>query len=389
MTRACYIIFTLTALLISCAHEKEPENEPLVSAVDHIRWGSGKNPLEQVTVSWRSNGTSDKIRWGYSETFEIGEYPALKDSDNVGSANKYEYVFVPLHPSSVIYYELYDSEISSWTDYKTFRTAPDPANNHFIFSAGGDSRTNVKDWHNVSKTIERCDFSIFLGDICADGITDQDWESWYKEGEKFLSDNLVFYTRGNHDIGDIYLNNLVNPGNRLYYSFEFGNSLFICLDFPESGSWNEQAVFLEDVLKKNTDKTWKFVFFHAPFFTSGIHMHDMDSLRTSWWKLFDDYGVDFVFNAHEHSYLRTVPINLNISDTCGVAGYGSGPAQGRCQIISGQYGAPFYNVHQGWFVAQSSLRLHYTTIEVNGNELKFRAIDTRTGEEFDSLQLKK
>jgi hypothetical protein len=115
----------------------------------------------------------------------------------------------------------------------------------------------------------------------------------------------------------------------------------------------------------------------------------MDGLFDSWWKLFDDYGVDLIFNGHEHNYLRTKPINRNISDTSAVNEYGSGPGQGRCQVIAGSYGAPRYPVHEGWFVELSFDRYLYTTVEVNGNELTLRAIDAETGEKFDELILDK
>jgi hypothetical protein len=389
MIRISPFLIILITLSLSCKHEKEPEPFVHVAAIDHIRWGSKNNPLEGVTISWRSNGKSDKIKWGYTGNFEIGEFIAETDSDYVGSSNKHEYKFDSLNPSSIVYYRLYDSSDSCWTNEKTFKTASDPTNNHFKFTAGGDSRTNLDDWHIVSEAIEVCDFSLYLGDITTNGTLNPVWENWYLYGENFISNNLVFHSRGNHDIGDKFGNNLVNPGNGLYYSFGFGNSIFIGLDFLADETWDQQALFLENVLKNNKNKTWKFVFFHAPFFTSGRHEGEMDALRTTWWKIFDDYGVDFVFNAHEHSYLRTVPINLNVSDTGRVEEYGSGPNQGRCQIISGQYGAPAYSKHEGWFVAETFVRMHYTTIEVNGTELELKAIDAQTGEVFDRLILKK
>jgi hypothetical protein len=387
MIRIYSILIFIFVFSFSCNHDKE--SELLVSGIDHIRWGSTNNPLNGVTISWRSKGTSDKIRWGYTNQFEKGVRPAETDSDYVGGSNKHEYVFESLFPSSIIYYRLYDSSDSSWTKFKTFKTARDPLNNHLKFTAGGDSRTNVNDWGIVSGAIEVCDFSLYLGDLTASGVLDQAWEDWYSYGYKFIPDNLIFFTRGGHDIGDNYDNNIVNPGNGRYYSFEFGNSVFIALDVPGVETWGEQVIFLEDVLIDNQDKTWKFVFFHAPFFTSQVHAGEMDTLRSTWWKIMDDYGVDFVLNGHEHSYCRSVPINLNISDTSRVEEYGSGPNQGRCQVIAGQYGAPAYAKNEGWFVARAFVRLHYTTFEVNNSELEFKAIDALTGEVFDSLSLRK
>lgn len=379
----------LLVILSSCRHEKLAILPSAPEYIDHIRWGSKNNPLDSLIISWRSNGESDRIKWGYTKNFEKGEFTAKSDSDYTVGYKKHNYQFEALAPSSILFYSLYDSENNIWTPTKNFKTAADPINNHFKFSAGGDSRTIVEDWKTVSDKIEVCDFALFLGDVGANGSLGSDWDNWYSHGEKFISRNLTYYVRGGHDLGVIYPNNLVNPGNGMFYSFEFGNSVFVALDAPNSETWEKQAVFLEEVLKANQDKTWKFVFFHSPFFTSGVHAGEMDLLRSTWWKLFDDYNVDFVLNGHEHSYMRSVPINLNVSDTSKMDEYGNGPYQGRCQIIAGQYGAPAYQANEGWFVEKAFVRLHYTTFEVNDTKLKFKAIDALSGEVFDSLALLK
>ena len=363
--------------------------EVLVSRVEHIRWGTRLNPLEKVTVSWRSNGGADKILWGYTDSYENGEFEAEIREDLLRDLNIQEYTFDLLEPSATIYYKIYDSENNLWTDPKTFQTAPDPALNHFSFTAGGDCRTDMDAWQMVSQAIERLDFSLFLGDVVNNGMTWPDWDNFYTYGDEFISNNLVFHVSGNHDVGFIFTNNLVNPGNGRYYAFGFANAIFIGLDNINNDIWADQAAFIDSVFSSNTDKTWRFVFFHSPFYSGGEHGGEMDELFGTWWQLFDDYGVDMIFNGHEHCYARTKPINRNVSDTSAVNEYGSGPGQGRCQVIAGSYGAPRYPEMEGWFVELSFDRYSYTTIEVNGNELTFKAIDAETGEKFDELILNK
>jgi len=43
----------------------------------------------------------------------------------------------------------------------------------------------------VSESIERLDFSLFLGDLVNNGMMARDWEDWYAYGEKFISNNLA------------------------------------------------------------------------------------------------------------------------------------------------------------------------------------------------------
>ena len=220
-------------------------------------------------------------------------------------------------------------------------------------------------------------------------MKNSDWEDWYAYGEKFISNNLVFHVKGNHDIGNIFNNNLVNPGNGNYYAFEFGNAIFIGLEDHDKSTFDDQAQFIDSLFMKNTGKTWRFVYFHRPFYSSGRHAGEMDGLFDSWWKLFDDYGVDMIFNGHEHCYVRTKPLNRNISDTSAVNEYGSSPGQGRCQVIAGSYGAPRYAVREAWFVELTFYRYTCTTTEVSGNKLIFKAFDAETGEKFDELILDK
>jgi PKD repeat protein len=367
----------------------EVTKEVLVSKVEHIRWGTTLNPLEKVVVSWRSTGGEDKFLWGYTSSFEKGEFAAELRGDLLRELNCQEYTFDLLEPSSTIYYKIFDSENNLWTEPKTFQTAPDPSLNHFSFTAGGDCRTDMPAWHMVSEAVERKDFSLFLGDVVNNGMTWPDWDNFYSYGDNFISNNLTFHVRGNHDVGFIFNNNLVNPGNGSYYAFTFGNAVFIGLDDIFNDTWSEQTVFIDSVFRNNTDKTWRFVFFHSPFYSGGEHGGEMDELFSSWWQLFDNYGVDMIFNGHEHSYARTKPINRIISDTSAVAEYGSGPGQGRCQIIAGSYGAPRYPAMAGWFIEKAFNRYSFTTTEINGNQLTFKAIDAETGEKFDELILNK
>jgi hypothetical protein len=384
---AILALIFIAAFMASCDHKAENYGE-IPYAIDHVRWGSRKSPLEGVTVSWRSIGNNDLFRWGYTPAFEKGIFNTVLEADLLGR-NIRNYTFDSLEPSSTIYYSIYDSENYVWTEQVTFQTAPDPTLNQFKFTAGGDSRTDLPAWHLVSEAIERLDFALYLGDLVNDGTNEDDWENWYSNGESFISDNLVFYVKGNHDKGEVFHNNLVNPGKRQYYAFTFGNAVFIGLDDYDQEKYSVQAAFIDSVFGSNTDKTWRFVFFHRPFYTSGSHSGDMDHLFDSWWKLFDDYGVDMIFNGHVHHYTRSKPINRNISDTSAVSEYGSGPGQGRCQVISGGYGAPRHPADSGWFVESSFERYAYATTEVSGNKLILQAFDAETGEKFDELILTK
>ncbi len=175
------------------------------------------------------------------------------------------------------------------------------------------------------------------------------------------------------------------PGNEKWYSFEFGNALFICL-FSEQDFATQHTWLVNELV--NTTKTWNIVFFHKPFFTTGSHADDMNNYLNTWWKAFDDYGVDVVLGGHTHYYLRSKPINLNVSSTSPVDEYGSGANQGRLQIVAGSYGASLASTGSGWFIEENVSTMNYTKFEINDNVLMMNAYNM-TGSLIDSITIVK
>jgi len=150
-------------------------------------------------------------------------------------------------------------------------------------------------------------------------------------------------------------------------------------------SLSTQWTWLKNLLAKNT-ATWTVVYFHAPFFTSGGHAGEMDSAIPYWWKTFDDYGVDVILNGHDHTYTRSKPINLNVSDSSAVAEYGSAPGQGRLQMLVGSFGAATYSEQSGWWVGKTKSTVNYVKFGVDGDRMHFESIDLN-GVIIDSLTL--
>jgi len=122
--------------------------------------------------------------------------------------------------------------------------------------------------------------------------------------------------------------------------------------------------------------------------TTGGHDNDMNTYRSTWWKAFEDYGVDVVLGGHTHYYLRSKPGNLNVSTTSAVGEYGSKPGQGRLQIIAGYYGAPLTSTGSGRFVEKNVSTMNYVKFEINDNILKMNAYNM-SGTLIDSVTIVK
>ncbi|OGJ86727.1 MAG: hypothetical protein A2268_13565 [Candidatus Raymondbacteria bacterium RifOxyA12_full_50_37] len=363
----------------------------IFSTPDHIHFGSINNPLNGLTVTWHSSSQSDSIRWGYTAAFEQGAFPCTARADYSGYLHDYR--FPILNPEDSIYYSIKDAD--GWSAVRNYMTSTDTASTDFVFIAGGDSRTtDLVAWDRIAGRLaqERVDFHLFLGDNVFSASSATDWDLWYSEGDPMLTRNCVYYTAGNHEYGPIFLNQFIMPGNRQitgkpWYSFVFGNALFVCLFTAPYASWYAlQYPWLDSLLAADTHE-WKVVFFHKPFFTIGTYAGNLDAYLDTWWKSFDDHGVDVIFNGHTHNYQRTKPINRNVSTAGPVGEYGSGPDQGRLQIISASY-APIAGCGADWFVDTCAEVNHYCKIRINGKSLHLDAI-MNNGAIFDSITLVK
>ncbi len=311
------------------------------TSINSIRIGSTGDPLNGLTIGWRSQGTADSIAWGNTPGLENGKFIGVMSTSIIGT--QFDYTFPPQTAGSTIHYAIFDSNDGLWTETQTYNIASDASDNQFTFSVIGDSRSLPDEWKKIAEATFDTDFTLFLGDIIASGSSASDWQTWFEYGDKFVSRELVYHTVGNHDRDDSpsafdnFMGLYTQPGNELYYSFTYGNAVFICLN-SEYASNTDQYNWLLSTLETNKDQTWKIVFFHRPFYTAPSHIGEMDGYFNTWWKAFDDYGVDLIFNGHTHNYQRTVPINRNVSTTSAVESYGSGEGQGRCQIVAGSVG---------------------------------------------------
>jgi hypothetical protein len=351
-----------------------------IKNITQIRFGSSGDPLNGLTITWNSRGTADSIAWGYSTDLEQGVFACTKREH--AAVTLFDYSFPALASSSIIHYVLFDSRDSIWTAERTFQTATDASQNQFSFTAFGDSRSYPEEWQIISEATLDTDFTLFLGDIVNNGGSQSDWAEWFEYGEEFITRELIYHSIGNHDEDDspsgfdTYLSMFTLPGNELYYSFTYGNAIFICLNTEDPGD-PEQYNWLLSTLNANKDLTWKIAFFHRPFYTSPSQEGEMDYYFHTWWKAFDDHGVDMIFNGHTHNYQRSKPINRKISTTSPVASYGSGEGQGRCEVVAGSAGAPLSGLANTslWWLEKTRNKRHFCNIDIDGKKLNFKAMD--------------
>ncbi len=379
---------------ISCFHVN--------AAIKQIRWGSSGDPLNGLTVTWSNNGAADSIKWGYTATFEKGKFLGTKRTGYASGVSFFKYVFPAVTASTTIYYELYDSGTHAWGTQSTFTTSPPVNSTTFAFSALGDCRDYPATLTTISNLVSarKPALTLFNGDLTLLGNSSSEFDAFFTAASNFLANNLVYHAEGNHDAASpSTFSNLfdlpVTNGTNLYYAVKYGNAIFITLNTCNPGDAAQLTWLKNTLAAAAADPTivWKIVSCHHPFFNTGSHTGDMDAYRSTIWKACDDYGVDLVFNGHDHNYQRSKPINLNASPVgTPVSLYGSATGQGRCEIISGGAGAGLYSQNSSsadaWAINTFNKNYNYVFCSVQDCKIVITAYG-QTNNVIDSFTLDK
>ena len=177
------------------------------------------------------------------------------------------------------------------------------------------------------------DLWIMLGDNAYDEGNDVEYQAAvFETYPQVLPRTVLWPTLGNHDgrtadstteSGPYYdIFSLprngeaggVPSGTEAYYSFDYGNMHFICLDSYETDRSPDGAMmtWLEADLAAN-DKEWVIAFWHHAVYSKGPRDSDEVGrsivLRQNAVPILEQYGVDLVLTGHSHAYERSYLID--------------------------------------------------------------------------------
>ncbi len=184
--------------------------------------------------------------------------------------------------------------------------------------------------------IPEAEFIIHTGDMVQEGGNAGMWRMMTENTSDFFLSKPVAAISGNHDYWRGYLHNYRNildhhyyidyppqdTSNGIYYSFDCGPAHFTMLSSGDSMETDNRGVLdgqlewaINDI--KSTDKKWKFVCVHNPFYSPGKYGCRADlctvalALREQFNQVFAESGVDMVFCGHDHVYAQTFPISAD------------------------------------------------------------------------------
>jgi uncharacterized protein (TIGR03437 family) len=203
-----------------------------------------------------------------------------------------------------------------------FRTA---GNGPFNFLHFADSGEGNDQQIQLSQQMAQENVALVLanGDLAYDLATFSSVEAnYYGIYRAMMTQTPFFGGMGNHEYytnsGGPSLAGRVTPASGVcsadqgrYYSFDWANVHFVVLDSNQplvdaiSGA-GQMLTWLDSDLQA-TRKFWRVVLFHHPGYATGVHQDEPPAgqVRQYIVPILEKYGVQLVFNGHEHTYQRT------------------------------------------------------------------------------------
>ena len=290
-----------------------------------------------VVVRWRtSSPTNSRVLYG--------DAPGNLTSSASDAAVTTEHLVTVsgLLPGTRFFYAVgTSSQVLAGDDASHFFVTSPPADSTgplrcWVLGDSGTADANaraVRDAYSAFAGSVHTDLWLLLGDNAYPDGTDAQYQaavfSMYPD---MLRKSVLWPTLGNHDghTADSatqtgpYYDMFTLPrsaeagglasGTEAYYSFDFANIHFVCLESYETDRSTNGAMlrWLDEDLARTT-KQWVIAFWHHPPYSKGSHNSDTEielvEMRQNALPILEGHGVDLVLSGHSHSYERSFLID--------------------------------------------------------------------------------
>jgi hypothetical protein len=212
------------------------------------------------------------------------------------------------------------------------------------FSTGAGKEVAVRDAYYQYTGSRHTDVWLALGDNAYFSGTDEEYQAnFFNVYPSLLRQTVLWSTIGNHETYSPLENDTlpyfnifsfptqaeaggVASGTEKYYSFDYANIHFVCLDSELSDRSLDGPMlqWLNADLEANT-RDWVIAYWHSPPYTKGSHDSDnlfdnfgnMTEMRANAVRVLESFGVDLVMCGHSHIYERSFLLHghYGFSDT--------------------------------------------------------------------------
>ena len=346
ISRAAFV--TGVNLIAVEVHQYEPSSPDMSFDLELI--GNPGGPLTVTRGPYLQVGTSSNLvmRWRTSAPAATRVLYGTNSGDlNLGVSNAtlsidHEIKLTGLQPDTRYFYAVgTDTNILVGDESYSFASSPvpGPARPTRIwaigdFGTGFPQQAQVRDAYADFTAERRTDVWLMLGDNAYYRGLDHEYQAYvFNIYPTLLRQTVVWPTVGNHETSQSealtdewdYYRIFTMPrngeaggvpsGTEHYYSYDYANIHFICLDsmtgiYRQPGSAMLQ--WLETDLA-NTTRDWIIAYWHHPAYTKGSHNSDLElsliQMRQNVVPILEAHGVDMILSGHSHSYERSFLID--------------------------------------------------------------------------------
>jgi hypothetical protein len=290
-----------------------------------------------IVVRWRTSGPSDsQVRYGTDPSNLIGTVNAAP------LTTEHEVAVSGLSPNTRYYYSVGSTTqtLAGGNANYTFVTAPVTGaavpTRVWVLGDSGTADANaraVRDSYYQFAGSTAPNLWLMLGDNAYEQGLDTEYQAAvFDMYPATLRQSVLWPTLGNHDGAAANSSTGTGPyydmftlpaagqagglasGTEAYYSFDYGNIHFICLESFETNraAGSPMMTWLQNDLA-STAQRWTIAFWHHPPYSKGSHDSDVDTelreMRQNALPLLEAAGVDLVLSGHSHSYERSFLID--------------------------------------------------------------------------------
>lgn len=383
----------------------------------YLTWRN--DPTNSIMVNWWNPAATGDSSVDYGLTDSYGStvnLPAL--------VNYHHVELTGLATGTLYHYRIRSSDGTTGSD-STFKTAPDPNTESFKFAFSGDPRgTTTEDEPYYTRQKALCDwvlardydFAIEGGDTVWAGASlkaiGKWWPDFFELQGNLSKSKVVMHALGNHEVqegsyyywNDFYVDAhptngpVGSVGGGRAYSFDYGTAHFVSLATYQVNLDEQKTWLIADLTAaKARGAKWIFVYLHAPMFTSSGHTNRTDCIQ-KWGPVFDQFGVNVVFQSHNHLYERFKPLVTYYDDVTNPAspvwtGRVVSDGEGVIYTTNGLGGAEFNNGNSAdpklfcWFGTANLNATVVTSVTVSGDIATIEAIRNDTGAVIDTYTI--
>jgi hypothetical protein len=331
--RLLVLIHCIVVLVLAAHFSAETLNAAVVTRGPYLQMGGP----DSIVVRWRTDtGTDSRVRYGSSPS------SLNLAANNSLVTTEHEVLVSGLSPDTQYFYSVGTSTATLaggdstyfWITFPPVGT-PAPTRIWVLGDSGtaDSSATAVRNAYLNATGTRHTDLWLMLGDNAYENGTDAEYQNAvFNIYPTMLRKSVLFPTLGNHDTAQAtqfvdtypYFSIFSLPrnaetgglasGTEHYYSFDFGNIHFVCLDSMTASRSpsGAMATWLQNDLAATT-RDWIIAFWHHPPYTKGSHNSDTETeliqMRQTFNPILEAGGVDLVLTGHSHSYERSFLID--------------------------------------------------------------------------------